>query len=164
MLTKIAVSLQHSDVDVLFFGHKVQLVGELLSYLLQLPLLENEDPSGDEEEKPHRRRAGKHHKRRDSAADDFMPLRKTRVAEDTPLFLRFRAIELQSWLWSVLGFLPFRRVRHRGDVSIVRFTKCSSVDSWSRSDTKRSVFSDYWCAFQVACPHVDFLFCRDGLP
>ncbi|KAJ0409401.1 hypothetical protein P43SY_002291 [Pythium insidiosum] len=144
ILEWIAISLQNSEMDSLYFGHKLQNLLKLASELLLLPLeILDSDESTD----------------RDAEMADVGsvssqalvsrgPVRTHRLVDDYPVYLQFRCLELRSWLWSVLGFLPYLCVRHEDKFRIVQFRQTAN-DRAPHGSWYGGMFREYSCSFEA---------------
>ncbi|KAF1315277.1 hypothetical protein FI667_g16066, partial [Globisporangium splendens] len=125
----IIVSLQHSDMDVLFYATQLQALLELTTRLFDIPTGLNED-------------------QRDGAEP----------AANKPVYLRFHSLEIRSWFWSVLGFLPYLRVKHQDDVRLIRFQPSAAqerVHSFSAVPFGGTSGAAFKCHFEADDPDVD---------
>ncbi|KAJ0401646.1 hypothetical protein ATCC90586_008956 [Pythium insidiosum] len=144
ILEWIAISLQNSEMDSLYYGHKLQNLLKLASELLLLPLeiLDTEESTDRDTEMADAGSVSS------QALVSRAPVRTHRLVDDYPVYLRFRCLELRSWLWSVLGFLPYLCVRHEDKFRIVQFRQTTN-DRAPDGSWYGGMFREYSCSFEA---------------
>ncbi|KAF1315734.1 hypothetical protein FI667_g15840, partial [Globisporangium splendens] len=163
----IIISLQHSDVDVLFYATQLQALLELTTHLFDIPTGLDEDQRGgaeSEAETERPRPVGSLAyrsilKQKPGGRGRKNPLSFTpKAVANKPVYLRFHSLEIRSWFWSALGFLPYLRVKHQDDVRLIRFqpsTAQERVHSFSAVPFGGTSDAAFKCHFEADDPDAD---------
>lgn len=172
----IVISLQHSDMDLLFYAIQLDALFQCVARLFALPL-QAERASRKQRIKRHKlsmqsstprvSRTSAHRFSRSPATRELSDLTPRAdahyVAPHRIINVCVQSLEIRSWFWTVLGFLPYLTVKHQNETRLVLFRKRRHIDSGRLSVSttrgtgvrRRSVNATgtsilFWCEFDAA--------------